>query len=276
MNTTKKDTDLTHTEQNMLSIRLSPDGFSFAVHPAEGKSITLFRHTPANAQRSMAANVKSFLTQTPELNAGYRQTNILIHTLRYTTVPLELFEDEQMETVFYQNLPMRNNEIVLCNILGNSNVVVLFSIDKLTHVFLSEHFPHARFFATVSPQLEYLTMLSKQKGERETYANLHAGNMEVFCFEHGKLQLSNTYPVNNNEDRSYYLLNLWKQLGYDVEQDELYLTGLSKEERNGLIGFLRQFIRKIFIINPRTGTSDAPESITENIPFDIQSLLICE
>lgn len=276
MNTTKKDTDLTHTEQNMLSIRLSPDGFSFAVHQAEEKNITLFRHTPVNVQRSMAANVKSFLAQTPELNTEYCQTNILIHTLRYTTVPLELFEDEQMETIFYQNLPMRNNEIVLCNILGNSNVVVLFSIDKLTHVFLSEHFPRTRFFATVSPQLEYLTTLSKQKGGREIYANLHTDNMEVFCFEHGKLQLSNTYPVNNNEDRSYYLLNLWKQLKYDAERDELHLTGLSKEERNELIGFLRQFIRKIFIINPRTGTSATAESMTEDIPFDIQSLLICE
>lgn len=276
MNTTKKDIDLTHTEQYMLSIRLSPDGFSFAVHPKEEKNVMFFRHTPVNVQRSMAANVKSFLAQTPELNAEYYQTNILIHTLRYTTVPLELFEDELMETIFYQNLPMRNNEIVLCNILGNSNVVVLFSIDKLTHVFLSERFPRIRFFATVSSQLEYLTLLSKQKGGRKIYANLHTDNMEVFCFEYGKLQLANTYPVNNNEDRSYYLLNLWKQLEYDAEQDELHLTGASQEERNELIGFLRQFILKIFIINPRTGTSDASESMSEDIPFDIQSLLICE
>lgn len=267
----EKDTNQTQPEFQTLSIRLSPEGFSFATyHPADASHI-YFQHTAVNVQRSMAANVKGFLSQTPELNVIYHQTNILIHTLRYTTVPLELFEDEQMETLFYQNLPKQNNEIVLCNILGNSNVVVLFSIDKLTHVFLSEHFPQARFFATVSPQLEYFTTQSRQGNTRKIYANLHPGTLEVFCFAQGKLQLANTYVADNNEDRSYYLLNLWKQLAYDAEQDELHLTGLAKEEQHQQVSFLRQFIRKIFIINPRTGLPAMKE-----VPFDIQSLFICE
>lgn len=267
----EKNTDLTRPEDHTLSIRLSTDGFSFAVYDRTQQHLVCFRHTPVNVQRSMAANVKAFLAQTPELDAKYSQTNILMHTSRYTTVPLELFEDEQMETLFYQNLPKQNNEIVLCNILGNSNVVVLFSIDKLTHVFLSEHFPQARFFATVSPQLEYFTVQSRQGNTRKIYANLHPGTLEVFCFAQGKLQLANTYVADNNEDRSYYLLNLWKQLAYDAEQDELHLTGLDKEEQHQQVSFLRQFIRKIFIINPRTGLP-----AMEEVPFDIQSLFICE
>ena len=38
---------------------------------------------------------------------------------RFTPVPLELFEDEQMDTIFYHNFPKAkgNNEIVLCNVL---------------------------------------------------------------------------------------------------------------------------------------------------------------
>lgn len=273
----EKDTNQTQPEFQTLSIRLSPEGFSFATyHPADTSRI-YFQHTAVNVQRSMAANVKGFLSQTPELNVIYHQTNILIHTLRYTTVPLELFEDEQMEMLFYQNVPKQNNEIVLCNILGNSNVVVLFSIDKLTHVFLSEHFPCARFFATVSPQIEYFTKESRQRQTQQIYANIHADNMEVFCFSNGRLQLANTYPISTNEDRSYYLLNIWKQLDYDTEKDELHLTGLTKEELHGQISFLRQFIRKIFIINnPQAELQQSSDTSLETIPFDIQSLFICE
>lgn len=273
----EKDTNQTQPELQTLSIRLSPEGFSFATyHPADASRI-YFQHTAVNVQRSMAANVKGFLSQTPELNVIYHQTNILIHTLRYTTVPLELFEDEQMEMLFYQNVPKQNNEIVLCNILGNSNVVVLFSIDKLTHVFLSEHFPCARFFATVSPQIEYFTKESRQRQTQQIYANIHADNMEVFCFSNGRLQLANTYPISTNEDRSYYLLNIWKQLDYDTEKDELHLTGLTKEELHGQISFLRQFIRKIFIINnPQAELQQSSDTSLETIPFDIQSLFICE
>ena len=128
----------------------------------------------------MAANVKGFLSQTPELNVIYHQTNILIHTLRYTTVPLELFEDEQMEMLFYQNVPKQNNEIVLCNILGNSNVVVLFSIDKLTHVFLSEHFPRARFFCYSKPSDR---ILYQRKSSKTNTANI----CQYTCRQYGSI-----------------------------------------------------------------------------------------
>lgn len=60
-----------------------------------------------------------------------------------------------MDTVFYHNFPKGNNEIVLCNVLGRSNVVILFAIDKHTHLLLTEHFPTARYFSTASPLTEY-------------------------------------------------------------------------------------------------------------------------
>lgn len=142
---------------------------------------------------------------------------------------------------------------------------------------MSEHFPCARFFATVSPQIEYFTKENRQRQTQQIYANIHADNMEVFCFSNGRLQLANTYPISTNEDRSYYLLNIWKQLDYDTEKDELHLTGLTKEELHGQISFLRQFIRKIFIINnPQAELQQSSDTSLETIPFDIQSLFICE
>lgn len=268
--------DFTQLEHNTLSIRLSTDGFSFSIYNPDKKNNLYYKYIPVNIQRSMAANVKSLLTNTPELNISYRQTNILIHTQRYTTIPFELFEDEQMELLFYQNLPKQNNEIILCNVLGKSNVAVLFSIDKLTHIFLSEHFPQARFFASISPQVEYFTNKNKHENAHKVYANFHENDMEVCCYVNGKLQLANTYSVTNNDDRSYYLLNLWKQLALNPEHSELHLIGLNEAERNGLITFLRQFIRKIFVMNPLSEIStSSPEGI-EDMPFDILSLLICE
>ncbi len=273
---TEKSITPTQAEQYILTVRLSTDGFSFSVYDPQKKVYRLFRQVPVNSQRSMAANVKGFLADTPELGFHYGQTNILFHTLRYTTVPLELFEDEQMEIFFYQNLPERDNEIILCNVLGKSNVTILFAIDKLTHLFLSEHFPHARFFSTASPLVEYFTRLGKQANTPRVYACLHPADTEIFCMDRETLRLANTYATGNNDDRAYYLLNIWKQLGYDPEHDELHLTGLPEDERNKLVAFLRQFIRKIFVINPRTEYNTASVYPIEAIPFDIQSLLICE
>ncbi len=164
---TNENIDFTKSSQYTLSIRLSTDGFSFSVYNPLEECDFYFQTFAVNTQQSMAANVKAFLAQTTELKYTYRQINILIHTARYTSVPLELFEDEQMETIFYQNFRKQNNEIILCNVLGKSNLVILFTIDKLTHLFLSEQFPNARFFSTISPQIEYLTNRSKLGNRQE-------------------------------------------------------------------------------------------------------------
>lgn len=267
--------DFSKSAQYTLSIRLSTDGFSFSIYNPLNGSDFYYREYPVNRQRSMAANVKAFLANAEELNHPYKQTNILIHSSRYTPVPLELFEDEQAETIFYQNLPHQNNEIILCNILGKNELVILFSIDKLTHLYLSEHFPSARFFAAVSPQVEELVGKSKQGNNYKLYANLHPDSTDVFCFNHGKLQLINSYATATVEDCCYYLLNVWKQLGYNQQQDELHLTGKTPK-RNEVANKLKTYIRKVFIINPQADFNESVFSRIEDIPFDIQSLVTCE
>lgn len=272
---TKSNIDFTKSNQYTLSIRLSTDGFSFSVYNPLEECDFYFQSYAVNTQQSMAANVKAFLAQTDELKYPYKQVNILVHTPRYTSVPLELFEDEQMETIFYQNFRRQNNEIILCNVLGRSNLVVLFPIDKLTHLFLSEQFPDARFFSTASPQIEYLTSRSRLGNNYKLYANIHDNSMDVFAFDKGKLLFVNSYTVNNTEDYCYYLLNIWKQLEYDQEHDELHITG-NTTSRHELIERIKPYIRRIFIINPQSEFNSSHTTRIEEIPFDIQSLLICE
>lgn len=160
---TNETINLNQSVQYTLSIRLSTDGFSFSIYnPLNGNDV-FFRSYPVNVQHSMAANIKQFLADTDEIKHTFKQTNILVHTQRYTSVPLELYEDEQTELLFYQNLPQQKNEVILCNILGKSNVVILFALDKLSHLFLSEHFPDARFFASISPLTEHFQSKAKQE-----------------------------------------------------------------------------------------------------------------
>ena len=45
---------------------------------------------------------------------------------RFTIVPLELFEEEQAELLFYHNHQKRENEMVVYNILQKNNVAVIF------------------------------------------------------------------------------------------------------------------------------------------------------
>ena len=96
------------------------------------------------------------MTVSPE-----EKVNILIDTPRFTTIPFDLFEDESSETLFYHNFSKIDNEIVLCNVLGKSNIALLFGMDKYAHQLLIEQFPKARIFASISPIIEHFVLKSK-------------------------------------------------------------------------------------------------------------------
>ena len=249
-----------------LSTRLSTDGFSFSVGGSSGDGGEVAGGSfEVNVQHSLAANLKQFLAQTGELGHAYRQVNVLMHTDRYTVMPLDMYEDSLAEKVFYQNLPRRSNEVVLCNVLGRSGAAVLFGIDKLSHLFLSEHFPNARFFATVSPLMEYFSVKSRECGCRSLFVHPTPGMTDVVAFDRGRLRLANTYPTAAGDDCCFYLLGVWKSLEYSQEDDRLYLAGMSASAVGRLMERLAKFVRHVEVMEA-----------ADNIPFDMQSLMLCE
>ncbi len=268
--------DLNHSEQYTLSIRLSTDGFSFSIYNPFDEG-SCFYHKPfsVNPQRSLSANIKTFLAEQDEFKHSYRQTNIVIDTNRFTAVPLDLYEDEQTERIFYQNLPKQSNELILCNVLGKNNMAILFSIDKLSHQLLTDQFPQARFYASVSPLAEYFYSKSKIGNNKKIFVNLHDSHMEIIAFQRGRLLFLNTFSCAQPADKIYYLLKVWEQLAYSQEHDELQLAG-SKSTYQPILETLKNYIRQVFIINPQAEYHLSGNTPIEEIPFDIQTLLTCE
>lgn len=259
-----------------LSVRLSTDGFSFSTYTYDKKKDFFFHQFHVNPQRSMAANVKEFLQRTEALKYQYREVNVLLYTTRYTPVPFELYDDDQSEMLFYQNLPKQNNEVILCNILSKSNVAILFSIDKLTHQLLADHFPKARFFVSISPIIEYLSIRSheRQENKKDAIAVVHPGYLDILMFKHRQLILVNSFQASTADDKSYYLLNMWSQLALDQEKDNLYIYGDPQQKE--LTDFLKKYIRNITVTKLRTELDCTGTDNPEGIPSDILSLILCE
>lgn len=267
--------DFTKSEQYTLSIRLSADGFSFSIYNPLTDDDFCFETHKVNASYSITANLKEILEREESLKHAYKYVNVLYDTSRFTSVPFELFEDEQMDAIFYHNFYKMDNEIVLCNILSKSNVAILFAIDKHAHQLLAERFPIARFFSTISPLTEYFIQRNRLGNNRKLYANIHQLSMEVFCYDKGKLLLINSFPCKQTADRIYYLLYIWQQLAYDQEKDEMHLTG-EITNKEALVKELHNYLRQVFIISPAAEFNRSEISKTEGMTFDMQTLLLCE
>jgi hypothetical protein len=255
--------DFTLTKQYSLSIRLSADGFSFSIHRPGAANDCFYASYPVNPGYSLTANLKEMLARTEALQHEYRDVTILMDTARFTTVPQALFVDEQMEALFYQNFAPVHNEIVLCNELGQSEVTVVFGMDKHAHQWLTEHFPDARFFAAVSPLIEHFARRSAEAQRRQVFVHLREQQMKVLAYDHGQPLLINAFKCNVTADRLYYLLYIWDQLAMDAERDELHVTG-ELREKESLVEELRKFVRCVTV----AAKTDSP------LPYDMRTLLL--
>ncbi len=254
--------DLTKSKQYTLSIRLSTDGFSFSIYNPIYEDAQSLIEKEIDTSLSFTANLKNLFNESDFLKYSYKRVNIMIVSKRFTMMPLELFEEEQTELLFYHNHPKIENEIITYNILKKNNIVIIFSIDKSIYNFLKEQYPEAHFYTQASPLLEYFSLKSRLGNSKKMYASIRKNGLEIFCFERGQLLLANTFDCKQTEDLIYYLLYIWKQLEFDQERDELHLTGVLSNKET-LMNELKRFIQQVFIMNPANN-------------IDMQALLTCE
>lgn len=255
-------TDFDKSEQYTLSIRLSTDGFSFSVFNPVAEGALSFYDREVDENLSLTANLKQTFREVEWLSRPYRRVNVLMADKRFTFIPLEFFEDEQAEIVFYHNHPRRENELIQYNILQRNNVVVLFGMDKSACSFLREQYPNVKFYSQSSPLIEFFAAKSRLGNSRKMYAHLQKETLEVYSFDRARLLLANSFGCNTAADRIYYLLHIWEKLGFEQERDELHLSGaLSGKEP--LLSELRKFIRQVFVMNPATN-------------LDLQAMTLCE
>lgn len=254
--------DLTKSKQYTLSIRLSTDGFLFSFYnPIQENSLSLVEKE-INPSLSLTANLKNVFHELDFVDSPFKRVNVLMAGKRFTILPLELFEDEQAELIFYHNHTKRENETVLYNILKRNNVVVIFGIDKSAYTFLNEQLAAVHFYSQAAPLIEYFSVKSKLGNSKKMYATVRQDAIDIYCFERGHLLLANSFECTHTADRIYYLLYAWKQMEFNQERDELHLSG-SLPDKENLLKELKKFILQVFIMNPTTN-------------IDIQAILSCE
>ena len=153
--------DFTKSKQYTLSIRLSTDGFSFSIYnPIHDDSFSVIEKE-IDTSLSLTANLKAVFHESDFLGHSYKRVNIMLASKRFTIVPLDLFEEEQADLLFYHNHQKRENETVIYNILKKNNVVIVFGIDRSAYSFLTEQYPEARFYSQSTPLIEYFSVKSR-------------------------------------------------------------------------------------------------------------------
>ena len=200
---------------------------------------------------------------------------MLITTPLFTTVPAVAFKREEIEDNFHFVFAKAEHSHVSYNVLRRSGIAIIFGLDKNVRQLILDDFPRARFYASASTLVEFFSEKSMIGTARKMYVYLHDGEMTLYCFHQGRMLFVNTYQVHGINDIQYYILNVWKQMGFDQLQDELSVVSDNNSMSKDLVDKIRYFIKKVSLMDRSDDFRDTMTQGNQTIPYDLQTLLVC-
>lgn len=254
-----------------LNIRIGRNTMSFSL-PSEDGTTVVFEPFVIKSGVSMAANLREAFKNSELLLHPTPRVRVLLDA-DVLMVPVEWFEEQQMETMYFHSFSHKEQEAVCYNVMPDLNAVAVFSINKDLRLVLDDHFQDVQLVAAITPVWRHLHQRSFTGTRHKLYAYFHESHLDIFSFQQNRFKFCNTFEAKRPNDALYFLLYVWKQLQLQPEYDELHLVG-EIPERDWLLGELKRFLQKAYVINPEADFNRHPVTAIKSMPYDLQTLYV--
>jgi hypothetical protein len=257
-----------NSERYRVSIRLSPDGLSFAGFIPSEKDSFFFTETKINKTKKYSDAVKEIFFACPFFSYTYGQVYVISANPQFTLVPESVFDEKQKEQ-FMSFVFSEPDKKVLYERLDEFDHVLLYGIQPEVYEFFARSLQQPTFSHAVTSLLTEWRKQNLTGYPKQLYVALHENRMIVACFDQGALTFINSFSTDDPADTLYYILYVWKQTELDQMNDELllYANPLTYQP---LKETLPTYLSHIEWIRPQWPASAG------DVPPDIMALFPCE
>ncbi|HXK76726.1 MAG TPA: DUF3822 family protein [Bacteroidaceae bacterium] len=244
-----------------LSIRIFVDGFSFSIYcPLLGSRPIHTQYVSVDTTLSVAVNLKKLYQEEICLRHDFVNVVVYMEMGRWTIVPSSMWISHEKLTYFYQNLPVRDNEVVLRDHVSNLEMEVVHAVDKTLLEELRAYYGEALCVHAVSSLL--LSSFVSQVSHSNRFALfvvLQGEYLDFYAIKKGGLELTNRVYAPVVSDCIYYTLYIWKILGYQQLSDSLIIVDMSNRDKTtqllnvqvtmqDVVTNLRQYIKHVGVV----------------------------
>lgn len=252
-----------------LVVRVGRDTMSFLL-PYEDGRVEYHPYRLRNGV-SMAANLRQAFRD-EEMLADCGDKALLSVSSPVALVPVDEYMDVEnydLDTVYNSTFIGYEQDVKVANVIPDLNCVAIFSVNKDLKMVIEDRFQDVRIQNVMQPVWGHLYKRSQLIGQRrKVYGYFHDRHIDIFSFQQRRFRFANRFDATRAHDALYFLLFVWKQLAMDSEEDELHLVG-NTEHLEWLIQKLRQYVRRVYVINPMADLNRAPASLIEGIDYDM-------
>lgn len=253
-----------------LVIRIGTDSLSVSVGNPQAERNIVYEPYNAKSGISMAANLRDAFKSLELLMSGYRRVLVLVDS-PVMLVPIDEFSEKILSSMYSHTFTDHKKDEILYSILPDLNVVAVFGVNKDLKMVIEDHFKEIRFIPVSQPVWLHLYHRSFTGTRSKLFAHFHDKKVDVFSYANNRFKFCNTFNAKHAHDALYYILYAWRQLGYNVDNDEIHVCG-DIVHKDWLLENLRKHVTRAYVINPVADFNRARATAIPNIEYDLLAL----
>lgn len=263
------------SERYTMSIRLWSGGLSFSGYVSSADGSFIYREVPFDRGVPYISALKECFFANECLSWRYKQLNIVCPSSHYLLVPTPLLPaDEETRQAWMRKAFVQFEPACLAEPLSDKRATLLYEFEEAVHAFCLRSFQNPRFTHYLVPLLAYWRAQCREALYRCMFVRIEGERMDIACFERDRLLLVNTFVVRQPAEMLYYLLYVWRQMGFNAQVDVLRLHAIPSL-RMTLLEQTRRYLRNVQGASLPSELYLLGEEVVK-APLDLIALLVCE
>lgn len=255
-----------------LTLRIGEGNMLFAIGDPQTDGNIVFEHYNVNNNIAVAANLREAFKKSELLQSGYKRALVVIDAPTML-VPLDEYREQDAETLYKHTFKWQRSEDILTSAMPKLNAVAVFAVNKDLMMVIENHFDDIQIQPQMQAVWTHLYKYAFAGIRQKLFAYFHNKRMEVIRFQRNRFEFCNSYEANNTQNILYYLLYVWKLMGMDRGDSELYMAG-DIPNIDKLCAELKQFVSKYHVLELASDFNNAAIATHKDIPYDLKALYL--
>lgn len=245
--------DLTHTSDYHLSIQIGLDGFSYCILDTRMNKYLVFQNVPlvVGKVQFLPRKIDAIFDQNERLKASYKSISVTFSTNKVTLIPRVFSENTCAKKIAVLINEVTRTEDLHTDVISGFGYQLISSYPKELMTLFNQKYTDFVFMHKSVPLIQ--TAAAQRDEKKNTLMiNFEKKYIRMIAFKNSQISLYNSFYFKNEPDFLYYTLNIWQNLLFDPDRDEILVGGFVADDSN-YIRQLKKYVSNVHFLNPAEG-----------------------
>ncbi len=194
----------------------------------DGNNAPVFRPYPVKSGMSIAANLRTAFKEESYLT-GVGNKAVLLVSSPTLLIPTEQYQADETfdaDEVYGNVITGHKGEVKVISDISELYATAVFPVNSDLQMVVKDHFPIVDTRNVMVTVWQHLYNRYYESGkQRRLFAYFHDKVVDICSFGQHRIHFANSFPAVHAHDALYYTLFIWKQLGMNQTDDELFIFG---------------------------------------------------